>query len=460
MSDKYLIAGATPQVPRFEPEPMAQALGRGLVIFLSPVMVELNRFSHVNKQLVKTLVQAVEAIVTFRDQFRGLVLSELGPYLDRLEAGGGGTKRLSRLLHCPKWSASLIEHFLWCKAGEPLEQWQQQGEQGLVLWDGSEWEKPESVASEGLCPVKSSKAHRLTHVKKGYYNPPGKPICVPGLHWISLLVVGLHSSSGPAQVACMRWWSSRGKFASWIRDEELKLLREAMGRWGDRLLHVFDRGWASGVWLGALRAFGTRFVVRWRHEYQLRDEKGNQRAAWKLVRGKRAWDSQPLWDAQHHRWQKASVLAIPVSHPDHPEWSLWLVVARRPGGKPWYLLSSEQVETAEQAWKIVWAYARRWQIELAFKHCKSEFGFQSPRLWTWEERVKLLGLATLAYAFLLLLLSPQAHLLRSWLLEYGCHRTGRHVREAKVPLARLRCALSKLWLAHPPGFTRRAALQL
>jgi hypothetical protein len=460
MSDQYLIVAAPPQVPRFEAEPMSQALGRGLVIFLSPLMLELNRVWHVNKQLVETLVQAVEAILTFRDQIHGLLLSELGPYLDQLEGGGGGTKRLSRLLHCAKWKAWLIEHFLWWRAGEQVEQWQQQGEQGLVLWDGSVWEKPESLKSEGLGPVPSSKAHRLTHVKPGYYTPPGKRICVPGLHWISLLVVGSHVNSGPAQVACMRWWSSRGRFASWLRDEELKLLREAMKRWGPSLIHVFDRGWASGVWLGALRHFGTRFVVRWRHEYQLRDATGNQRAAWKLTQGKRAWDSQPLWDAQHQRWIMASVLAVPVFHPDHPEWPLWLVVGRRQGGKPWYLVTSEPVQTAAQAWKVVWAYARRWQIELSFKHCKSEFGFQSPRLWTWEERVKLLGIATLAYAFLLQLLSPAASLLCQWLLDYGCHRTGHHVREAKVPLARLRCALSKLWLAHPPVVSRRAALRL
>lgn len=43
------------------------------------------------------------------------------------------------------------------------------------------WEKPESLKSEGLGPVPSSQAKRLTHVKPGYYSPPGRPICVPGL---------------------------------------------------------------------------------------------------------------------------------------------------------------------------------------------------------------------------------------------------------------------------------------
>ncbi len=50
----------------------------------------------------------------------------------------------------------------------------------MLIWDGTVLEKPESLSAEGLCAVRSSKALRLTHVKKGYYHPPGKPIFVPG----------------------------------------------------------------------------------------------------------------------------------------------------------------------------------------------------------------------------------------------------------------------------------------
>jgi hypothetical protein len=39
-----------------------------------------------------------------------------------------------------------------------------------------------------------------------------------------------------------------------------------------------------------------------------------------------------------------------------------------------------------------------------------------------------------------------------WLVRSYCHRTGRHCRDAKVPLTRLRCALSRLWQDHPPHF--------
>jgi hypothetical protein len=66
-------------------------------------------------------------------------------------------------------------------------------------------------------------------------------------------------------------------------------------------------------------------------------------------------------------------------------------------------------------------------------------------LWTWERRHKLLLLAVLAYAFLLLqpLLAP----LRDWLLRTWCHRTGTRARDTLQPLYRLRTALSRLWLA-------------
>jgi len=61
----------------------------------------------------------------------------------------------------------------------------------------------------------------------------------------------------------------------------------------------------------------------------------------------------------------------------------------------------------------------------------------------------LLGLATLAYAFLLHLLSTPFKLVRRWLLRYATHQTGRRLRTTRVPLTRLRLALSRLWLAYP-----------
>src|SRR5262249_49405140 len=64
----------------------------------------------------------------------------------------------------------------------------------------------------------------------------------------------------------------------------------------------------------------------------------------------------------------------------------------------------EPVHTPEQAWNIVFAYARRWQIEMSLRFTKSEMAFESPRLLAWQAGLKFLLIASLAYAFLLSLL--------------------------------------------------------
>jgi len=60
-----------------------------------PLLLELDQW--LDKRLIRTFVQAIEAILTFRSRINGLVLSELGSYLDSI-GKGGETKRLSRRL--------------------------------------------------------------------------------------------------------------------------------------------------------------------------------------------------------------------------------------------------------------------------------------------------------------------------------------------------------------------------
>jgi len=115
-------------------------------------------------------------------------------------------------------------------------------------------------------------------------------------------------------------------------------------------------------------------------------------------------------------------------------------------------LTAEPITTAEDAWRVVFAYTRSFQIELTWRFEKSELAFQSPRLWREQERAKLLARASLAYAFLLHLLAPRYEPLRRWLLRTFCHRTGWHLRRVKAPLYRLRSALSRLWQRYPPCF--------
>lgn len=413
-----------------------------LLHFLAPLLISLDR--QLDARLVRTGVATIAAIVSWRNRAHGLLLSELGAYVLSPAQAPAGTKRLSNLLRSVKWSGAVIERCLWYQAQEQLASLERQAEPAYLVWDTSVLEKPESTASEEFGPVRSSKAGRLTRYKRGYSPPPPRPIFVPGLHWLSLLLVG---PSGPPTVAAMRWWSTRGAQARDKRTEEGVLLQWCAQQWGGRVLHLWDRGFAGSRWLGAALDAGVRFVVRWPTRYHLVDEQA--RPAWQIVRGKRSWDHRLLWDGRRHCWRKTGVLATMVWLPAQPE-PLWLVVARRGEGQsPWYLLTTEPIETTDDAWAVVVAYAKRWQIELTFRYGKSELALESPRLWTWERRHKLLLLVTLAYAFLLSLCDVTLTALRVALLRHWCHRTGKRSQETLTPLYRLRSALSRLWLAYP-----------
>src|SRR5438874_5615761 len=91
-----------------EPGERSQRYGMNFLRFLEPLLRELD--VTVDKRPLRTLVQTVEAIVSFRDQNHGLLLSELGGYMDGL-GHGGGTKRLSTLIHHKGWKAQQIEAF-------------------------------------------------------------------------------------------------------------------------------------------------------------------------------------------------------------------------------------------------------------------------------------------------------------------------------------------------------------
>jgi hypothetical protein len=404
--------------------------------------------AQLDARLVRTFLLTLQALLQFRSRPHGLLLSELGGWLLSPAQAPAGTKRLSTLLHSPKWAADLLDRWLWQAATTRLTELEVATTPALLLWDESVLEKPETLTQPDFGPVRSSKAARLARIKPGYYRPPGRPVFVPGLQWAALLLIGL---SGPPLLAAQRWWSTRGAHTSDKRTEETTLLRQAARAWKRRVLHVFDRGFAGTPWLEQLWGVNVRFVVRWPTRYHLQNAAGEERPAWQWTRGKRSAGQYQLWDTRRRCWRTIGVLAVEVRHPTAPGRRLWLVVSRPGKGlAPWYLLTNEPITTADAAWAVVRAYARRWQIEQMWRYCKSELSFESVRVWEWEDRRKLLMLASLVYAFLLSLLEEEMAGFRTWLLRNWGHRTGQRSRATAAPLYRLRAAISRLWATHPP----------
>ena len=441
MQDDYVILSEGMQAAWS----VSARLHQRLADFLSPLLSEMD--AKMDARLVRTFLATIAALITFRHSTYGLLLSELGAYLTSPSQAPAGTKRLSNLLRSKKWSSSIMERFLWKRAEARRQQLEQQGQEAYVIWDESVLEKKESRHLEGLCPVRSSKAARCLKIKPGYFHPPTKKaVFVPGMHWMALVLVG---PSGPASVVSMRWWSSRKDQSLHLRQIQTSLLQRSKSVWGRQVVHIFDRGYAGSPWLAKLLEQNLRFVVRWPKRYYLKEGSGKAKNAWKISRGRKSQDYRQVFDAKKQTHRRMGILVRPVKHPDFSQ-DLFLVVCRPGKGQaPWYLLTNEPLETLEDGWRVVFAYARRWQIEMAFRYNKSELALESPRLWEWQRRIKLLLMATLAYAFLLSLLDPLLEPLRAWLLRFFCHRTGKRSREVSAPLYRLRAALSRLWYDYP-----------
>jgi hypothetical protein len=109
MQSKYDILQQDEQ----ESELLSQELAQMLETFLSPLLLVLDRL--LDKRLVRTLVQCCVAIIRFRNTQQGLLLSELGSYMQGYSGlsphAPAGTKRLSNLLRSLKWSVLQIDEY-------------------------------------------------------------------------------------------------------------------------------------------------------------------------------------------------------------------------------------------------------------------------------------------------------------------------------------------------------------
>jgi transposase len=432
-----------------DPQKASQEIAQRLEIFLSPLLLVLERV--LDKRLVRTLVQCCVAIIRFRNNKQGLLLSELGSYMNGYHGlsvnAPAGTKRVGNLIRSIKWSFFHIDQYLLNEADKEVKNLKQLGKRILCIWDGSVIEKPESSKLEALCPVISSKAKRLNRCRKGlvFNMPAARPIMVVGMQWTSALIAGME---GIPKIAVMSWWTTKGDYATKLREQEETLLRKCVKKWGDILIHVFDRGYSSGPWIQLLQALKAKFVIRWKKSHIFIDKNGNEKKLWQIGLGKKYLAHKMIYDIHTGEKMQCDIWWTEVRHVSYA-YQLYLVKIRMKN-KVFYLITNERVKTEYQAWDIVFTYKRRWQIETSFRYGKCELAMESPRVWAFENRLKLLGIVTLVYAFLIHLLEPLYRDLVQFVLHLKCHRTGKRCREVLAPLYRLRWAISRLWDDYHP----------
>ena len=239
MQSKYDILQDNEQ----DSQKASQEIAQELEFFLFPLWSVLDTL--LDKRLVRTLVQSCVAIIRFRNTKQGLLLSELGSYMDGYDglsrSAAAGTKRISNRIRSLKWSVFHIDRYLLEEADKEVKRLKDRGKRILCIWDGSVVEKPERSTAEGLGPVIASKAKRLNRSRRGlvFNMPAARPVMVTGMHWTGALLAGLE---GIPQIALISWWTTKGDYATKTRKQEEEMIRKWVKKWGDILVHVFDRG--------------------------------------------------------------------------------------------------------------------------------------------------------------------------------------------------------------------------
>lgn len=406
--------------------------------FTAPLRTQLDR--QIDKRLVNTFFDLFVIILMFRNRAMGLLLSELGGYVCGFDRAPAGTKRISNLLRSKKWSAQLIEDFFFERTKARVARMEQQGQRPLMLWDDSRIEKHESWISEGLCSVWSSKAKRLTQIRPGFYTPPKNRICVPGFKWTGVFVSYL---GGVPSVCQMRWWTTRGKFKQDPDNIIYRLLQKIHQQIPKAVVHVLDRGYAKEKMIRYLLHFKQDFIIRWKKNHLLDHQQKGQKKTHLLARSFKGHSSRIVRDKERKKHRRISIAWARVTHPEHPDSQLYLIIIRDKNNYkgPMYLLTSIPIEKARTAWEMMFSYMHRWEAEQGFRFLKSEMALESPRLWFWDNRMKLMAIVTLVYDFLLTMMRNWT----SWVLPFfrrWCHRTGKRYRNASIPLYRLRMAIS------------------
>lgn len=412
--------------------------------YVNPILNQLS--TKMDKRFMYTFFDLFMGMLSFRDKTNALLLSELGGYVNGPKNAPAGTKRISNLLRNEYWNYKDLSTHLLQKTKNRLSNPLEKGKQWLMHWDDSVIEKPESWKSEGLCPVFSSKAGRLTRIKPGYYKKVGR-ICVPGFEWSGAV---LSSLSDTPTICNMQWWTTKGKYKDCRSNILFRMLRETSSiieQSGAEVWHVFDRGYANINTLEYLDFFKQKFIIRWKSNHLLKGLNGQIKNTFKHSLGKKATSTRTIWDKERKEHRKVSILYMPIRHPELEDKQLYLVIARdkRKGTKPIYFLTDVPVDTNGMAWCILRSYMRRWDVEQVFRFGKTAMGIESPRLWFWENKLKLLMILTLVMDFLITLISIAREFSRN-IIDTWCPRTGNRQKNTFLPIYRLRLAITLLIL--------------
>lgn len=429
-------------VPVVEQDAVPDEVARLATAYFAPLLTLLDQ--HLDRRLVHTFAATTVNLIRHRGRELSLLLTELGELLLGGPHAPAGVKRLWRLLKSPKWTAQLVSDWVLTQADQAVAAACARDGEALLVLDGSVIEKPFAHKLEGLMRVRSAHARILERASGG---PPRKPpLLVSGFGWVGAVVTGF---TGSLTLARLHGYSSKapGDEAVQQREAETHLLWPLLARWGRQVLVVLDRGFAGREFLGRLLERQARWIVRWRRDYHLIGPGGEEAAASRLTQRVRSKWVVEVYSPYTRQTQRLGIAAVPVCLVGNPT-PLWLVVIRRKGHDSWWLLTTEDASTPAGATRIVLAYARRWQVEWAFRYGKAELGVGSVRVRRWAYGQKLWAIAELVHAFLLHLLVLDEGLLRR-LLRW-CHRTGRKWQAVVAPLYRLRHALANLWQHHPP----------
>jgi len=438
------------QTPSSPEELMGQHLFSLLLSYLESLLARLD--DRLDKRLVRTFILGVVAIVQVRHRAEGLWLRRLGSWLLSPRQAVSGAKRLWRLLRKGEVVAEEVEAFLLAQGDAYVAKGKEQGQKVLAVWDDSEWEKPSQVQGEGMCWVRSLKGERLQKAGSKFGKKPRETMTVPGMHWMQVILTGLAQT--PVLVA-MRWWSSRGAHAQTRMEVCLEILTALAQRWEKMVIHIWDRGFAGAAWLLHAAREQVYFILRWPRAFPIWSMEGRKYAVKDLARRKRSQLHRYLWDRHRRCWRRVGITYMYVFHPSSPI-PLTLVIARLKNRRPWYLLTNIPVSTLEEAWDIVRMYYQRWDVETSYRLAKSEWGFESVRVHRLSCRRNLLAMASIAHAFLLYLWYSSWRIWAQVALDIWAHRPGRWTERVRLPLYRLRMALSFVWQSSPP----MAALRL